>query len=84
MNRYIVLDENSTSMHLSSKRGKHELKFVTMNESFYMINAIPYISNVEIESLESLPSYYIRKISEPIHNTCRNITCDDWFTSVTC
>jgi len=52
------------------------------SETFYMINAMPYISNVETESLESLPSYYVKKISEPIHNTRRNITCDSWFTSV--
>jgi len=52
------------------------------SETFYMINALPYISNVETESLESLPSYYVTKVSEPIHNTCRNITCDSSFTSV--
>jgi len=38
-----------------------------------------YINNIEIDSLELLPSYYIYKISEPIHNTCHNITCN-WFT----
>jgi len=74
----------STGMSMSSNRDKRGLKFVTMNDSetFYMINAIPYISNVETESLESLPSYYVKKISEPIHNTYRNITCSNWFTSV--
>jgi len=28
--------------------------------------------------LQSIPSYYVRKISEPIHNTCRNITCGNF------
>jgi len=47
---------------------------------FYMINAMPYINYVKTESWESLPSYYVKNIFEPIHNTCRNITCDSWFT----
>jgi len=68
----------------SCKRDKRGLKFVTMNDSetFYMINAIPYISNVETEPLGKIPSNYVKKISEPIHNTNRNITCSNWFTSV--
>jgi len=74
----------STNMRISSKRGKYGLKIVTMNDSdtFYMINAIPYISNVETEPLGKFPSYHVNKISEPIHNTCRNITCSSWFISV--
>jgi len=57
-------------------------KMLIMNDSdtFYMINAIPYIVFVGIEPLKS---YYVEKITEPIHNTCRNITCSNSsFTSV--
>jgi len=73
----------NNSMDLSFKRGRYGLKIVTMHnsETFYMINALPYISNVKTEPLGKFPSYYVNKISEPIHNTCRNITCS-WFTSV--
>jgi len=69
---------------VNNTRSNRGLKILTMydSETFYMINAIPYTSNVENESLKSLPFYYVRKISEPIHNTCRNITCNNWFTSV--
>jgi len=69
---------------LSSKHGKHGKKIVTMNDSetLYMKNAILFISNVELESVNPLPFHYVTTISEPIHNTCRNITCDNWFTSV--
>ncbi|XP_077282547.1 uncharacterized protein LOC143908672, partial [Temnothorax americanus] len=28
-----------------------------------------------------IPTYYVTKLSEPIYNTERNITCDNWFTS---
>lgn len=31
---------------------------------------------------ESVPTYYLRKLSEPIHDTPRNITFDNWFTSI--
>jgi len=53
-----------------------------MNDSntFYMVNVIPRIINVETELLGS---YYVRKISEPIYNTYRNITChSNWLSSV--
>jgi len=52
------------------------------SETFYMINAIPYIDNDETNPLGRFPSYYVNKISEPIHNTCRNITRNKWFTSL--
>jgi len=39
-----------------------------------MINAIPYVGiNVETELLYPSLFSYVTKISEPIHNTCRNI-----------
>jgi len=53
-----------TGMRLSYKRDKCGLKFVTMNDSetFYMINAIPYIDN-ETKPLGRFPSYYVNEIS---------------------
>ena len=47
-----------------------------------MYNAIRCIGAVNKEANEVVPSYYVRKLSEPIHNTNRNITCDNWFSSV--
>jgi len=62
---------------------KHKYgKIVIMNDSdtFYMINAIPYTVKINTEPIKS---YYVMKISEPIYNTCRNITCcNSSFTSV--
>jgi len=59
--------------YLSRKRDKYGIKIVTMNDSdtFYMINAQPYIVKVRTEPLEFC---YVKKISNPIHNTYRNIT----------
>jgi len=48
-----------------------------------MLNVIPYVELVTVEDTESVPSYnYVRTLSEPIHGSNRNITCDNWFTSV--
>jgi len=45
-----------------------------------MINAMTYIDiNVETELLGKFLSYYVNKISEPIYETCRNMTCSSWF-----
>jgi len=66
------------------KSDQYGLKIMTMfdSQTYYLINAIPHIGNVETESSESISSYYVKKLSEPIHKTNRNITCDSWFTSV--
>lgn len=47
-----------------------------------MYNAIPYVGTVDKDPAEAVPSYYVRKLSEPIYHTGRNITCDNWFTSI--
>ena len=32
--------------------------------------------------LKQFPTYYVRKLCEPLYGTSRNITCDNWFTSI--
>lgn len=49
-----------------------------------MLNAIPYTGRVTPERTESVPTYFVRRLSEPIYNTGRVITCDNWFSSVDC
>jgi len=69
-------------MYIPSKPDKYGLKIVSMNDAVthYMINAIPYCGNVtERLNGEPIPTYYVRRLSKPIHNTERNITCDNWF-----
>ncbi|CAH1977396.1 unnamed protein product [Acanthoscelides obtectus] len=69
---------------MSSKPDKYGMKIMMMNDSktFYMVNAIPYVGKVNVENNEPVPTYYVRKLSEPIHGTHRNITIDNWFTSI--
>lgn len=71
-------------IYMSSKPDKYGIKFLMLNDAktWYMVNAIPYVGKVTTEDREPVPSYYVRKLSEPIHNTGRNITVDNWFSSV--
>ncbi|XP_071052585.1 piggyBac transposable element-derived protein 4-like [Onthophagus taurus] len=90
--QFLTIDEQllgfrgrfSGRVYIKSKPARYGIKIVSMNDAktFYMYNAIPYTGKVQTEQGESVPSYYVRKLSEPIHNTHRNITCDNWFTSV--
>lgn len=53
-------------IYIPSKLDKYGLKIVMMNDAktYYMINAIPYIGKVDTRPLESVPSYYVCKLSE--------------------
>ncbi|XP_071578235.1 piggyBac transposable element-derived protein 4-like [Temnothorax nylanderi] len=63
---------------------KEGLRIVMMNDSdtYYMINAIPHVGKDDKRPQKSMPSYYVRKLSEPIYDSHRNITCNKRFTSV--
>lgn len=71
-------------IYKASKQDKYGVKIVMLNDSrtHYMLTAEPYVRKVNIQDGENLPSYYIRKVSQPIHGTSRNVTCDNWFSSV--
>lgn len=71
-------------IYMASKPDKYGLKIMMLNDSktYYMLNAIPYVGKVQKENNESVPAFYVRKLSEPIHGTYRNITIDNWFTSI--
>ncbi|CAB3250201.1 unnamed protein product [Arctia plantaginis] len=71
-------------MYIPNKPKKYGIKIPMMNDSGtnYMINAMPYIGKAT--NTNGLPQgeYYLKELSRPIHGTNRNITCDNWFTSI--
>ncbi|PSN34708.1 hypothetical protein C0J52_21188 [Blattella germanica] len=89
---YLTIDEQLLGfrgncpfrVYISNKPDKYGMKIVTMCDArtYYMVNAIPYVGKVVLRGSESVPSYYVKKLSEPVHGTGWNITCDNWFTSI--
>ncbi|XP_028982645.1 uncharacterized protein LOC114841719 [Diachasma alloeum] len=72
-------------MSSPEKPNEYGMKIVMLNDSktYYMHNAEPCTGNaIGKNSNETLSSYCVRKLSEPIHGTGRNLTCEDWLTSV--
>ena len=71
-------------IYKKNKPDQYCLKLVTINdaETSYMFNAEPYTGIVSNDSLESIPDYYVKTLSAPIHRSERNITVDNWFMSV--
>lgn len=71
-------------VYIPSKPDKYGIKIICLNDAqtSYMLNAEPYVGRVTTNRFESVPSYYIRKLSEPLYNIKRNIICDNWFTSI--
>lgn len=74
----------SFRVYMRNKPHKYGIKILMMNDSAtsYMINAMPYIGRVQTEITETVPAYYVKTLSTPIHGTGRNITCNNWFASV--
>ncbi|XP_046479055.1 piggyBac transposable element-derived protein 4-like isoform X1 [Neodiprion pinetum] len=71
-------------VYIANKPDKYGIKIVTCNDvqTPYLIDAEPYVGKVETARGESVPSYYIKKLTEHIHNSGRNVTCDSWFMSI--
>ena len=52
----------------------------------YMLNAIPYLmKSVDTASIVKeivMGHYHAKKLTKPYHHTGRNVTYDNWFTSM--
>ena len=73
-------------MYIPNKPAKYGVKQVLINcsKSKYMCNGIPYLGKQASQPRNniSLGHHYVRELSKPYHNTNRNVTADNWFTSV--
>lgn len=71
-------------MYIPNKPNKYGIKIPMLCDSGtkYMLNAVPYIGRAT--NTNGLPQgeYYVKELSRPLYGTNRNITCDNWFTSV--
>ncbi|CAK1587396.1 unnamed protein product [Parnassius mnemosyne] len=90
---YITVDEQLVSfrgrcpfrIYIPNKPNKYGIKLVMAADvnSKYVINAIPYLGKGTDTQKQPLATFFIKNITIPLHGTNRNITMDNWFTSVT-
>ena len=73
-------------MYIPNKPAKYGLKIVMLCDvnTKYILNAIPYLGNESSTEVKGmmLGHYFTKKLSEPYFNSGRNVTVDNWFTSV--
>ncbi|CAL4079077.1 unnamed protein product, partial [Meganyctiphanes norvegica] len=74
-------------MYIPSKPAKYGIKIIMMcdNNSKYMLNAIPYLglqSSLGIPRNMGKAHHVTKNLSQDYFNTWRNITTDNWFTSI--
>ncbi|XP_064082557.1 uncharacterized protein LOC135198676 isoform X1 [Macrobrachium nipponense] len=69
-----------------NKFGKRGLRLMLITDSInsYLLGGIPYLSKQETRSsdVHNLGHYLIKELTRPYHNTSRNVTTDNWLTSV--
>lgn len=89
---YITIDEQLLGfrgrcpfrMYIPSKPSKYGIKIVMCCDvgTKYMFAAEPYLGkNTDTKGLP-LGEYYVKKLTKSIHGSNRNITMDNWFTSI--
>lgn len=71
-------------MYIPNKPSKYGLKLVMMCDSGtkYMVNAIPYLGKGTQTNGLPQGEYFVKELTKPIHGSNRNVTCDNWFTSI--
>jgi hypothetical protein len=71
-------------MYLPSKPDKYGIKVFALvcSHCFYLYNAKIYTGKEGTQPVRDLGSKTVLTLTEPIMNSCRNITMDNWFTSV--
>lgn len=71
-------------VYIGSKPDKYGLKIITMCDArtYYMVDAIPYVGKENRDSFEPLATYYVKSLIQSVSGLNRNITMDNWFSSV--
>lgn len=92
--QYVTIDETmlgfrgrcAFKMYLPSKPDKYGLKIISLCDArtFYFCCGIPYVGKEIIKQKGdlSLPTQYVLKLTEQFQKSGRNITADNWFSSI--
>lgn len=89
---YVTVDEQLLAfrgrcpfrMYMPKKPSKYGIKILMLCDvkTKYLVNAIPYLGKTMNMDNQPASIYFVKEISKPIHGSNRNITMDNWFTSV--
>lgn len=73
-------------MYIPNKPAKYGIKLVLINDSKskYLVGGIPYLGKqgTQPKGGLTLGHQFTRELTRPYHGTHRNVTTDNWFTSV--
>lgn len=89
---YLTIDEQLLGfrgrcpfrIYIPNKPNKYGIKIVMVvdNSTKYMVDAEPYLGSCTKTDGLPLGEYFVKKLTRTVHGTNRNITMDNWFTSV--
>lgn len=89
---YLTVDEQLLAfrgkcgfrMYIPNKPAKYGLKMVMLCDSGtkYMVDAIPYLGKNSNTTNMPLGEFYVKELTKTVHGSNRNITMDNWFTSI--
>lgn len=89
---YVTIDEQLLAfrgrckfrMYIPNKPAKYGVKLEMMCDSGtrYMIDSMPYLGKGTNTGGAPLGEYFVKELTRSIHGTNRNVTMDNWFTSV--
>lgn len=71
-------------MYIPNKPAKYGIKLEMVCDSGtrYMVNCTPYLGKGTDTRGVPLGEYFVKELTRSIHGTNRNVTMDNWFTSV--
>uniref|UniRef100_A0A1B6KLU3 PiggyBac transposable element-derived protein domain-containing protein n=1 Tax=Graphocephala atropunctata TaxID=36148 RepID=A0A1B6KLU3_9HEMI len=89
---YLTIDEQLLAfrgrcpfkMYIPNKPAKYGIKIVMICDvgSKYMLNAEPYLGKQTTPRDVPVSEYFVKKLISPYNGTNRNLTMDNWFTSI--
>lgn len=89
---YVTIDEQLLGfrgrcpfrMYLPSKPNKYGIKILMLCDvkTKYLIDGSPYLGKDANDSGLPLAAFFTKQLTKSIHGTGRNVTMDNWFTSI--
>lgn len=89
---YLTIDEQLLAfrgrcpfkMYMPQKPSKYGIKIVMICDvgTKYMLNAEPYLGKGTTGRDEPVSHYHVKNLSAPYHGSNRNLTMDNWFSSI--